>query len=167
MASSSNSLPLDNTFTFATMATSRDAPNPLRPYYIPPSIGPPPEQIANVSSTSRSPGASYPASSTRTSFGSTARDYLSDIDYGDYLSDKSPSLAEMAKRLMDQALWNYTTVFLAQPFEVAKTILQVHMAAGQESAGGSPSSGERSRPSSYASGKYQDVSFVVTVRIGE
>lgn len=35
----------------------------------------------------------------------------------------------MVKRLMDQAIWNYTSVLLAQPFEVAKTVLQVHLAS--------------------------------------
>ncbi|KAF2754674.1 mitochondrial carrier [Pseudovirgaria hyperparasitica] len=141
----------------AIMATSRDAPNPLRPYYIPPSIGPPPDQLASSSSVTSRP--SYPSSSKKASFGSTARDYLSDIDYGDYLSDSSPSLAEMAKKLMDQALWSYTTVLLAQPFEVAKTILQVHMASSQDpatTAVASANEGEKSRPSSYASGKFQD-----------
>ena len=51
------------------------------------------------------------------------------MDYSDYLSDSSPSATEVIKQLSEQALWKYTSVFLAQPFEVAKTILQVHIAA--------------------------------------
>ena len=39
----------------------------------------------------------------------------------------------MAKRLMDQAMWNYTSIFLAQPFEVAKIILQCHAAGSSTS----------------------------------
>lgn len=39
-------------------------------------------------------------------------------------------MGEMVKKWMDQAVWNYTSVLLAQPFEVAKTILQVHLATG-------------------------------------
>lgn len=36
----------------------------------------------------------------------------------------------MTKRLVDQAIWNYTSVLLAQPFEVAKIVLQCHLADG-------------------------------------
>ena len=111
----------------AIMATSRDTPNPLRPYYIPPSIGLPPDTTAN----NTAPPSHSPPS--KPSFGTHARDILSDLDYGDYLSDSSPSLAEMAKKLVDQAIWNYTTVLLAQPLEVAKTVLQVYQAPGQTS----------------------------------
>ncbi|KAF2084592.1 mitochondrial carrier [Saccharata proteae CBS 121410] len=115
------------------MATARDTPNPLRPYYIPPSIGLPPDPSPNSTTTSVAaahtkitPSASPP----KPSFGSQARDILSDLDYGVDLSlgDGSPSLAEMAKKLLDQAVWNYTSVLFAQPFEVAKTILQCHLA---------------------------------------
>ncbi|KAF2816206.1 mitochondrial carrier [Mytilinidion resinicola] len=133
------------------MATSRDAPNPLRPYYRPPSIGLAPDSAANGT-------ASHHASSfSRPSFESKARDILSDLDYGDYMSDGSPSVADMAKRLVDQALWDYTTVFLGQPLEVAKTILQVHQAAGQAPPGITVNTDDvKSRPNSYASGKYED-----------
>jgi len=113
---------------YTLMTTSRDAPNPLRPYYIPPSIGLPPETPVNATPAGgRAPAP--PPSSSKTSFGSSARDILSDLEYGDYLTD-SPSAAAMAKKLANQAMWNYTSVFLAQPFEVAKTVLQCHLAAG-------------------------------------
>jgi fusion and transport protein UGO1 len=49
---------------------------------------------------------------------------LSDLDYSDYLSDASPSAADMMREWLDQALWKYMSVLLAQPFEVAKTVLQ-------------------------------------------
>ncbi|KAF2469613.1 uncharacterized protein BDR25DRAFT_46465 [Lindgomyces ingoldianus] len=137
------------------MATSRDAPNPLRPYYIPPSIGLPPDAPANHStpyyshSSSRSP---------KPSFGSQARDILSDLDYDSYFPDSNPTLAEHAKRFVDQALWNYTSVLLAQPFEVAKTLLQVHHAGGQAPLGLKINADEprSSRPNSFASGKFED-----------
>jgi mitochondrial fusion and transport protein UGO1 len=63
----------------------------------------------------------------------------------------------MAKQLMDKALWSYTAVFFAQPFEVAKTILQVHLADSQAIAAASRNGEARSRPNSYASGKFEDV----------
>ncbi len=55
---------------------------------------------------------------------------LSDISYGDILSDASPSTVELIKGLASQGLWRYTSVLLAQPFESAKTILQVQLADG-------------------------------------
>lgn len=144
----------DNT----AMATSREAPNPLRPYYIPPSIGIPPEATANTASAAAAAPGRTSSSFAKASLGTQARDILGDLDYGDYLSDSSPSMAEMSKKLMDQAIWNYTTVLLSQPFEVARTVLQCHFAG---SPGITPPSGygdgNRSRPSSYASGKYEDV----------
>jgi mitochondrial fusion and transport protein UGO1 len=118
-----------------TMPTSRDALNPLRPYYIPPSIGGPTDASAPnttaygiPSTTTSRPVASTPSKS----FGTSARDILSDLDYGDYLPDSSPSSADVFKRLANQAVWKYTSVFLAQPFEVAKIILQCHLAASPE-----------------------------------
>lgn len=107
---------------FARMQTSRDVLNPLRPYYIPPSIGLLPDPAEADANAIR--GASVGPSSRSRDF----RELFSDIDYGDYLPGSSPSVAAMAKRLMDQAIWNYTSVFLAQPFEVAKVVLQCHMA---------------------------------------
>lgn len=112
------------------MATSRDSPNPLRPYYIPPSIGLPADPVPNAAPRP-SPSAKPSASPPKPSFGSQARDILSDLDYGVDLSlgDGSPTVAEMAKKLLDQAVWNYTSVLFAQPFEVAKTVLQLHLPA--------------------------------------
>jgi len=147
------------------MATSRDAPNPLRPYYVPPSIGLPPEpspphNTPSSPSLSSSAYAHAHTNASRTpkpSFGSQARDMLSDLDYDSYFSDSPPSVAEHAKRLLDQAMWNYTSVLLAQPFEVAKTLLQVHHARGHGPPALLPPADDfKSRPSSFASGKYED-----------
>ncbi|KAI9828401.1 MAG: mitochondrial fusion and transport protein ugo1 [Thelocarpon impressellum] len=108
------------------MATPREGPNPLRPYYIPPSIELNTHAAATPNTTTSSPGLSRPAP-TSNGF-SSARDIFSDLDYSDYLSDASPSAAEITKRLLDQALWKYTSVLIAQPFEVAKTVLQCNLA---------------------------------------
>lgn len=139
------------------MATSRDGPNPLRPYYIPPSIGLPPDVPQNQTSSA----APYSPRGQTASLGSQARDMLSDLDYDSYFPETSPTVAGHAKRLLDQALWNYTSVLLAQPFEVAKTILQIHEATGELpnlSRLNSPKEwGSKSRPDSFHSGKYQDV----------
>ena len=64
----------------------------------------------------------------------------------------------MAKKLVDQAIWNYTTVLLAQPLEVAKTVLQVYQAPGQTPPSVVPNGEDlKSRPNSYMSGKFEDV----------
>ena len=53
------------------------------------------------------------------------------------------------KTLVDELLWKYTSVLMAQPFEVAKTILQVRL---QDDLGGlhgvvPPTPTHRSKPS--------------------
>lgn len=55
------------------------------------------------------------------------------MDYSEYLSDPSPSSAATIKTLAERAVWKYSSVFLAQPFEIAKTVLQVR----------APSSGQK------------------------
>jgi fusion and transport protein UGO1 len=114
----------DSYSPFAKM--SRDQPNPLRPYYIPPSIG-------NSTSSQTAPGnisaAGYTSNSRPSPSGSPNKgfkDLFSDLDYGDYLPQGSPSTAQLVKEKLDQAIWNYTSVLLAQPFEVAKVVLQCH-----------------------------------------
>ena len=102
-----------------TMAHHNDGVNPLRPYYIPPSIGEPPEALPTPG-----PRAFTQANSTGR-YASKARDIFSDLDYKDYLADPSPSVVQTVKELLDELLWKYTSVLMAQPFEVAKTIMQV------------------------------------------
>ncbi len=110
------------------MSSPQEGPNPLRPYYIPPSIGHP---IPATSSSSSNPGASNNKNGTA-SYASSARDLFSDIDYSDYV-DGSKSKLDSVRSLLDDALYKYLSVLLAQPFEVAKIILQVrHQGLGLE-----------------------------------
>lgn len=102
------------------MAYQKEGVNPLRPYYIPPTIGEEPLPSApgpNAFATSGTAGASPYASKTR--------DIFSDIDYRDYISEPSSSAVQTVKDLVDGLLWKYTSALMAQPFDVAKTILQV------------------------------------------
>lgn len=52
-----------------------------------------------------------------------------DIDYSDYVSESSQSTLEMIRSMLDEAMYKYLAVLLAQPFDVAKTILQVRTQA--------------------------------------
>ncbi|UQC81702.1 uncharacterized protein CLUP02_07188 [Colletotrichum lupini] len=105
------------------MATHREGVNPLRPYYKPPTIGEPPDPTS--ASSAPNPFARHGANATSERYASKARDIFSDIDYKDYISEPSPSVVQTVKDLVDELLWKYTSVLMAQPFEVAKTILQV------------------------------------------
>lgn len=140
------------------MATSRDQPNPLRPYYIPPSIGLPSDPVPNAAPRA-SPSAKPSASPPKPSFGSQARDILSDLDYGVDISlgDGSPTVAEMAKKLLDQAVWNYTSVLFAQPFEVAKTVLQLHSPQSDQQRGLLDPEDARKRAAASARARYNEV----------
>lgn len=100
------------------MASHHDGVNPLRPYYIPATIGEPPEPVPAP------PGPRALAQPNSTGrYASKARDIFSDIDYKTY--EPSPSVVQTVKELLDELLWKYTSVLMAQPFEVAKTIMQV------------------------------------------
>jgi fusion and transport protein UGO1 len=105
------------------MANSREGPNPLRPYYIPPSIGFPPE--AQTGGSARHGG----SGNGTASYASSARDIFGDIDYSDYVSVGSQSTLDMIRQMLDEAMYKYLAVLLAQPFDVAKTILQVRTQA--------------------------------------
>ncbi|KAF7115145.1 hypothetical protein CNMCM5793_001379 [Aspergillus hiratsukae] len=100
------------------MSSTREGPNPLRPYYIPPSFG---LEASNASSPSHTT-----APSSAQVFGSSARDLLPDLDYSEYL-ESSPSVSEWIRDALDAAIWRYTSVLIAQPFDVAKTILQAYV----------------------------------------
>lgn len=106
------------------MTAPLDGPNPLRPYYIPPQIG------LDASNVSSPPDAS---SSTQV-FGGSARDLLPDLDYSDYL-DNSPSVSSWIRDALDEALRRYLGVLTAQPFDVAKTILQTYVAPDDSAEG--------------------------------
>ncbi|KAJ5164946.1 uncharacterized protein N7500_006776 [Penicillium coprophilum] len=96
--------------------SSREGINPLRPYYIPPS---------GLSPASNAPPEVASPSSAQV-FGSTARDLMPDLDYADYL-EASPSVSDWVRDALNRALVRYTKVLTAQPFDVAKTILQVYV----------------------------------------
>ncbi|KAJ5191510.1 uncharacterized protein N7498_010495 [Penicillium cinerascens] len=93
---------------------SREGINPLRPYYIPQS------GLSPTNTTQE------PSPSSSHVFGSTARDFIPDLDYGDYL-DASPSVSDWVRDAVNRALVRYCQVLTAQPFDVAKTILQVYV----------------------------------------
>ncbi|KAJ5573838.1 uncharacterized protein N7459_008265 [Penicillium hispanicum] len=95
---------------------SREGINPLRPYYIP--------QSGLSPATNATPEA--PATSSAQVFGSSARDLIPDLDYADYL-DSSPSVSDWVRDSLNKALVRYSQVLTAQPFDVAKTILQVYV----------------------------------------
>ncbi|KKK15966.1 hypothetical protein ARAM_002787 [Aspergillus rambellii] len=114
--------------------SSREGPNPLRPYYFPPSLG-----LDADASFSSPPDA---ASSAQV-FGSSARDLLPDLDYSEYL-ESSPSVSGWVRDALDRALWRYTSVLTAQPFDVAKTILQTYVVP-DESSEGQWATGDRRR----------------------
>lgn len=103
------------------MANHSEGVNPLRPYYIPPTIGEPPELPPT-------PGPNaFTHSNATGNYASKARDIFSDIDLKDYVAEPSPSLVQSVKDLIDELVWKYSSVLMAQPFEVAKTILQVRI----------------------------------------
>lgn len=47
------------------------------------------------------------------------------MDYSDYVSDDNKSTLDMIRQMLDDAMYKYLAVLLAQPFDVAKTVLQV------------------------------------------
>jgi mitochondrial fusion and transport protein UGO1 len=123
------------------MASQREGVNPLRPYY----IG---ERADPLS------GAAGAATSSSGRYATRARDVFNDLDYG-YLGDEAPSVVQNVKDLLDELLWKYCSVLMAQPFEVAKTILQVR--DQDENAAASANSGEPGaikRTSSYGGSIY-------------
>ncbi len=104
------------------MSSNREGVNPLRPYYIRPSIG---ERVDKVSVPAANPFAEprNATTSATNNYTSKARDMF-DLDYKGYLTDDTPSMTQNVKELLDDLVWKYTSVLMAQPFEVAKTILQ-------------------------------------------
>jgi fusion and transport protein UGO1 len=136
------------------MSTSRDTPNPLRPYYKPPSIGIRHDIPGTPSSGTHGLG---PRNGSAASYASSARDIFGDMDYTDYLSDSSPSAIESVKRQIDDWFYKYMSVLLSQPFDVAKTVLQVRTQALED--GSEPIIMEELRPRStcYRDSIYNDV----------
>ncbi|KUI70685.1 Mitochondrial fusion and transport protein ugo1 [Cytospora mali] len=104
--------------------TNRQGVNPLRPYYIPPTIGDTTAETPNIPGPNAFSRPSAPGTSSG-KYASKARDIFSDLDYKDYISEPSPSVVRSVKDIVDELIWKYTSVFLAQPFEAAKLLLQV------------------------------------------
>ncbi|KAJ5223774.1 Mitochondrial fusion protein (Ugo1) [Penicillium chermesinum] len=98
-----------------TMA-SREGVNPLRPYYFP--------QTGLSPALNNTPEA--PAPSSAQVFSNSARDLIPDIDYSDYL-DSSPSVSDWVRDAINKCIVRYSHVLIGQPFDVAKTILQVYV----------------------------------------
>ncbi|KAL8743296.1 MAG: hypothetical protein Q9190_004338 [Brigantiaea leucoxantha] len=141
------------------MSTQKEGPNPLRPYYVPPYAGRSADTAQNASSTptaSNRYGSS--ASKPQPGFGTSARNILADMDYSDYMSESSPSSANVIKSLAEQALWKYTSVFLAQPLDVAKTVLQVRTQATvqRDASSSNPDSDMRRRRLKHHDHSYRD-----------
>lgn len=135
------------------MSTSREGPNPLRPYYRPPSIGIPQDTPGTTSSGTHGLG---PKNGSAASYASSARDMF---DYSDYLSDSSPSSVEAIKRTLDDWVYKYFSILLGQPFDVAKTVLQVRIQGAAD--GAIPATEEtRPRPSGYMESRYGEVRYL-------
>lgn len=125
-------------------ATTREGFNPLRPYYIPPSIGEQTESLPGQPNPFSHANATGAAGNGK--YASRARDIFPDLDYRDYVNDPSPSTIQSVKDLIDELLWKYTSVLMAQPFEVAKTVLQVRTQDDLELLETGTSSSQGTRP---------------------
>jgi fusion and transport protein UGO1 len=136
------------------MSTSRDTPNPLRPYYRPPSIGIPQDTPGTTSSGTHGLG---PKNGSAASYASSARDMFSELDYGDYLSDTTPTAVDSIRKQVDDWFYKYTSVLLAQPFDVAKTVLQVRSQESEDGPSFPVVGNAGSRQSSYRNSAYSDV----------
>lgn len=135
------------------MSYSRDEPNPLRPYYKPPSIGIYQDALGPATSGATTHGLG-PKNGSAASYASSARDMFSDIDYSEYLSDSSPSAFESVRKQVDEWFYRYMSVLLSQPFDVAKTVLQVR---SHEADDGKKAAEELRRQESFRRERYADV----------
>ncbi|KAK6833330.1 mitochondrial fusion protein [Apiospora arundinis] len=107
-------------------STNRDGVNPLRPHYRAPTIGEQSDAFSRANNAT-APSASSAAAAGNGQYAAKARDIFPDLDYRDYMNDPSPSTIRSVKEFVDELLWKYTSVLMAQPFEVAKTVLQVRL----------------------------------------
>jgi fusion and transport protein UGO1 len=139
------------------MSTSRDTPNPLRPYYKPPSIGIPYDTPGTTSSGTHGLG---PKNGSAASYASSARDMFSELDYGDYLSDNTPTAVDSIRKQVDDWFYKYSSILLAQPFDVAKTVLQVRSQDLEDTFGSVAVGNTGSRQSSHRDSAYSDVRIV-------
>ncbi|WPG98521.1 mitochondrial fusion and transport protein ugo1 [Acrodontium crateriforme] len=103
------------------LSTSRQ-PNPLRPYYIPPSIG---SSTSANASASQAPYISATAKSSSGNFSRSARDLLPELDLD--LQSSAGEAWSTTRSLFDTLVYRYVSVLLAQPFDVSKLLLQVSL----------------------------------------
>lgn len=136
------------------MSSSREGINPLRPYYIPPSLG--------LDTTN---GTSPPAASSTQVFGGSARDLLPDLDYSDYL-ESSPSVSSWFRDGLDSSIRRYLSTLTGQPLDVAKTILQAYVAPDALNGSG-PRDSHRRHPSTPASDSYEDEEVCESAGLGK
>jgi fusion and transport protein UGO1 len=137
------------------MSYARDEANPLRPYYKPPSIGIYQDTPVTTNSGTHGLGPKNGSAASYASSARAARDMLADIDYSEYLSDSSPSAFDSVRKQVDDWFYRYMSVLLSQPFDVAKTVLQVKSHAVEDA---SRPTDEVRRQESHRSSKYTDVS---------
>ena len=143
---------MDNTSPYQPLRPSSEGPHPLRPYYRPPSIGNPP-----------SPNLPNATSSTGASLGAGAGNILSGFSYDDVVGDTSSWTGGIGiKALLDDAIWKYSSVFMAQPFEVAKVVLQVRLNEALDDKAAAQSTDSYSRASSS---RHKDVRLHKTGRL--
>jgi fusion and transport protein UGO1 len=128
---------------FHPLATSRE-PNPLRPYYVPPSIGPTPS-----ASPSQPLHAAKQSPTSSSSFSTSARDLLPELDID--LKSSTSEAWQQTRSLVDTLVWRYSSVLLAQPFDVAKTVLQVSLPPSNL-APGTPKKRKTSPKRTYSNG---------------
>jgi mitochondrial fusion and transport protein UGO1 len=145
-------------------SSTRSGVNPLRPYYIPPTIGEQTESLPGQPNPFSHANATSAAGSAK--YASRARDIFPDLDYRDYVNDPSPSTIQSVKDLIDELLWKYTSVLMAQPFEVAKTVLQVRTQDDLEllETGASSSQSTRPKITSPRESLYDQVSWMILSR---
>jgi mitochondrial fusion and transport protein UGO1 len=151
------------------MSTPREGVNPLRPYYVPPTIGEHPDPtpatpqppVSSASPYSSGNGTAS-ASAAGGRYASKARDMFPDLDDWNNMSGQSTSMMRTIKEVVDELLWKYTSVLLAQPFEVAKTILQVRL---QDDVGALGATADVARPKlpSARSSTYDQVGRLTTI----
>lgn len=140
-------------------SSHRQGVNPLRPYYVPPTIGEPTGEPTNIPGPTAFSRPANSASSAK--YASKARDIFSDLDYKDYIAEPSPSVVGNIKDVINEMMWKYTSVFLAQPFDAAKLILQVRTQDDLGGMGALPASVASpivSRQSSFKTAGYDELS---------
>lgn len=80
------------------------------------------------------------------------------MDYSDYVSEDSRSTLDMIRQMLDDAMYKYLAVLLAQPFDVAKTVLQVRSQGLLDDSCGKKAAGKGAER--FMDSRYADVSAV-------